>query len=102
PKPSERWTRAAGRPTRQALWKRSQAYLVARGGHLKSQGVMRTNEIVLVAEGIKGGLEIEDVLPLPSHEKLSDKRAVKPLIFAHGLRVVRSAVTYRDPQAHVR
>src|SRR5439155_1750223 len=80
--------------------KRSQAYLVTRGGHLKSQGVMRTNEIVLVAEGIKGGLEIEDVLPLPSHEKLSDKRAVKPFIFAHGLRVVRSAVTYRDPQAH--
>src|SRR5438445_9573072 len=61
---------------------------------------MKTNEIVLVAEGIKGGLEIEDVLPLPSHEKLSDKRAVKPFIFAHGLRVVRSAVTYRDPQAH--
>src|SRR5918996_1677928 len=85
---------------RQALWKRAQAYLVARGRHLKSQGVMRTNEIVLVSEGVKGSLEIENVLPLPSHEELSDKRAVKPFIFAHGLRVVRSAVTHRDPQAH--
>ena len=32
-------------------------------------------------------------------EKLAAKRAVKPFVFTHGLRMVRSAMTHRDPQA---
>ena len=84
---------------RQTLWKRAQAYLVARSWHIQSQSVMRANEIVLVSEQSKGCLEIGDALPLPSLEKLSVKRAVKAFIFAHGLRVVGSAVTHPNLQA---
>ncbi len=84
---------------RQALWKRAQTHLIARGRHLQSQRVVGTNEIVLVAERVKGSLEIGDVLPLSFSEKLAAKRALKPFVFTHGLRMVRSAMTHRDPQA---
>ena len=39
---------------RQALWKRAQAHLVTRGRHFQPQSVVGPNEIVLMAEWVKG------------------------------------------------
>src|SRR6185295_6319938 len=82
----------------QAFGKTTQTDSIARSRDIESQSIVRTNEIVLMAESLKTMLKIGDVLPLPSTEQLSVKRAVKPFILAHGLRVIRPAVTDRNLQ----
>src|SRR5918996_1288925 len=83
---------------RQALWKRAQTHLVTRGRDFQTQGLMRTNKIVLVSEALKGTVKVIAIAPLPCIKKLSVQCAVKAFIFAHGLRMIRSAVAHPDVQ----
>src|SRR5262245_28600155 len=83
---------------RQALWKRAQTHLVTRGRDFQTQGLVRTNKIVLLAKALKGAVKITEIFPLPCTKQLPVKRAVKAFIFAHGLRMIGSAVAHPNVQ----
>src|SRR5262245_16815567 len=55
---------------RQALWKRAQTYLVTRGRDFQTQGLMRTNKIVLLTIALKGSVKITQIFPLPCTKQL--------------------------------
>src|SRR4030095_9796359 len=81
---------------RQGFWKRAQTHLVTRGRDFQTEGLMRTNKIVLLAIALKSPVKIVKIPPLPCIKKLSVQCAVKAFIFAHGLRMIGSTVAHPD------
>src|SRR6185503_4202700 len=82
----------------QLLRKRSGAGLVAARRHAHAQRFMRPLVIVAMAPMIKAPLDAWKVAKGALRQQLKFKRAMKALILALGLGMIRSRVSDRDPQ----
>ena len=83
----------------QRFWKGPQTGLVAAGGDSQPQRVMGAVVVIDRAPFAQRLLEVALILPLRLGEDLTRQGAMKPFIFAHGLRMI--GATMADPNTDV-
>src|SRR5687767_2586443 len=83
---------------RQLLGKRSRARLIATGRHLHVQSFMRSHVIVAVAPLLKSTLHVPKVAEHSLGQHFNFQSAMKALLFALRLRMIRAAVSDGDAE----